>query len=137
VPLRLIHVVRNPFDNIAAISIRHGLSLEESVEFYFSHCVTTAGLDALSDPSRSITIRHEAMISDPRADLSRLCAFLDLELYPGYLEDCCRVVFTSPTFTRRKVSWSPALVRDVETRARAFSFLDGYEFELRSEDDTS
>ena len=31
IPLRLVHVVRNPFDNISAISIWHDLSLEESV----------------------------------------------------------------------------------------------------------
>ena len=56
-----------------------------------------------------------------------LCASLGLELYPGYLEDCCSVVFPTPTRTRRKISWPPALARDVERRARAFPFLDGYE----------
>jgi sulfotransferase family protein len=129
-PLRLIHVVRNPFDNIAAISIWHALSLEESVEFYFSHCETTSRLDDLRDPTRAITLRHEEMIRDPRAALTELCSFLGLELYPGYLDDCCSVVFATPSYTRRKVAWPPGLVREVERRARAFPFLDGYEFEL-------
>lgn len=127
VPLQLVHVVRNPYDNIAAISKWHNLSLEESVEFYFSHCRTTAALDELRDPSRSITIRHEEMIRDPRGVISALCAALGLDLYPGYLDDCCSVVFPTPTRTRRKISWPPALVRDVERRARAFPFLQGYE----------
>jgi hypothetical protein len=77
------------------------------------------------------TIRHEQLIHDPRAVLSELCSFLGLVLYAGYLEDCSSVVFAAPTHTRRRVAWTPSLVRDVERRAAAYSFLDGYRFELR------
>jgi hypothetical protein len=127
VPLQLVHVVRNPYDNIAAISKWHDLSLEESVECYFAHCRTTAALTELRDPSKSITIRHEEMVRDPRAVISALCASLQLELYPGYLEDCSSVIFPAPTGTGGKISWPPALLRDVERQARGFPFLDGYE----------
>jgi hypothetical protein len=127
VPLHLVHVVRNPYDNIAAISKWHDLSLEESVDFYFAHCRTTAALDELRDPSRSTTIRHEEMIRDPTGVISALCGSLRLELYPGYLEDSSSVIFATPTGTGRKISWPPALLRDVERQAREYSFLDGYE----------
>src|SRR4030095_5011623 len=50
VPLRLVHVVRNPFDNIAAISTRHHMSLEESAAYYFSHCETVGTLGAVCSP---------------------------------------------------------------------------------------
>jgi len=130
VPLRLVHVVRNPFDNISAISILHQLSLEESVDFYFSHCRTTSMLGTMCDPSEVITVHHEEMIQDPRVVLSGLCAFLGLERYPGYLDDCCSVIFGVPTYTRRTVAWPAALVRDVEARSRAYRFLDGYGFEI-------
>lgn len=133
VPLRLIHVVRNPFDNISAISIWNDLSLAESIDFYFFHCRTTATLGDVCDPSEVITVHHEEMIRDPRAVLSALCAFLGLELYPGYLDDCCSLVFVRPTYTRRKVQWSMALVRDVERRARAYRFLDAYAFAIPDE----
>ncbi len=130
VPLRLIHVVRNPFDNISAISIWHEMSLADSADYYFSHCETTSTLGGRCDPSEVITIHHEDLIRDPRSILSDLCAFLDLERYPGYLEDCASIVFHAPTYTRRKVAWPAALVRDVERRARAYRFLDGCQFEL-------
>jgi hypothetical protein len=130
VPLRLIHVVRNPFDNISAISLWNRLSLGESVEFYFFHCETTARLGELTDPSEVVTIRHEDMIRSPRPVLTRLGAFLDLDSDARHLDDCCSIVFDAPTYTRRKLPWSPALVRDVERRARAFEFLAGYGFEI-------
>lgn len=126
VPLRLVHVVRNPFDNISAISIWNELSLEDSVAFYFRHCDTTARLDDMCLPDELLTIRHEAMIRDPAPVLVALCAHLGLELYPGYLDDCCSVVFPAPTATRRRVTWPAALVQEVERRARAYRYLDGY-----------
>jgi hypothetical protein len=129
VPLRLVHVVRNPFDNIAAISIWHHLSLEESATYYFTHCATTARLDVFCEPQELLTMRHEGMIREPRAVLSRLCSFLGLEASDGYLDDCVGVIFPRATFTRHKVSWPPALVREVERRASTYAFLDGYGFE--------
>jgi hypothetical protein len=129
VPLRLVHVVRNPFDNIGAISIAEALPLAQSIEFYFAHCQTTARLDALCAPHELITVHHEAMVREPAAVLTDLCGFLGLERYAGYVEDCSRIVFKAPTYTRHRVRWSAAQIRDVEQRARAFPFLAGASFE--------
>ena len=133
VPLRLIHVVRNPFDNISAISIWHELSLEDSVEFYFAHCRTTATLGDLCGPGELVTVYHEELLRRPERVLADLCDSLGLDRYPGYLEDCCSVLFKAPTHTRRKVAWSSSLVRDVERRILAYRFLDGYVFGVQDE----
>ena len=55
--------------------------------------------------------------------------FLELEAYPGYLEDCSRVLFDRPTGTRRRAPWTPRLVADVERRIRPYPLLAGYSFE--------
>jgi len=129
VPLRLVHVVRNPFDNISAISIWNELSLEDSVAFYFRHCDTTAALGALCLPDELLSFRHEAMIGDPVPVLTALCRHLGLEIYPGYLDDCCSVIFPAPTSTRRRVEWPATLRRAVDQRLRAYPFLAGYTWE--------
>ena len=125
-PLRLLHVVRNPFDNIAAISIWHGLSLEASADYYFRHCDTTAKLDSLCDPGEVLTLRHEELIREPEHVLADVCEFLGLERYPGYVEDCAAVVFRSPTYTRHRVEWPAALVPDIEAKIRRYPALAGY-----------
>jgi len=130
VPLRLIHVVRNPFDNIAAIAIWHGLSLEESIAFYFAHCRTTARLGELCAAGELITLRHEDMIRSPAAQLTALFGFLELGIESGHLAACCRTMFPAPTCSRQRLTWSPALVREVEQRSRAHHWLDGYGFEI-------
>lgn len=131
VPLRLVHVVRHPLDNISAISIWNRLSLVDSIEFYFRHCDVTAKLDALCADGEVVTIHHEQMIAEPEAVLTRVCAHLGLVPYAGYLEDCRALVFRAPTLTRRKIDWSSALVRAVEQRARAYPFLADYTYEIR------
>jgi hypothetical protein len=129
IPLRLVHVVRNPFDNISAISIWHDLSLEESVDFYLSHWETTARLDELCAPAELMVLRHEELIRDSKGVVSRLLGFLELAAYPGYLEDCSRVLFDKPTQTRSRLPWTPQLVREVDRRIRPYPLLEGYSFE--------
>ena len=129
IPLRLVHVVRNPFENISAISIWHTLSLEESIEFYFQHWETTGRLDELCAPEELTVLQHEEMIRDPKAVLSELLGFLELEAYPGYLADCSRVVFDQPTRTSRRVPWTPGLIGEVERRSRAYPPVAAYSFE--------
>ncbi len=130
VPLRLIHVVRNPFDNIAAISIWHRMTLEEAVEFYFLHCEGTAKLGEHAQPGEVKSIHHEEFIASPGRILSELCSFLELEVYPGYLDDCCSVLFDKPTFTRRNVNWNGGLIDHVLQRSQGLPFLREYTFEL-------
>jgi hypothetical protein len=132
VPLKLVHVVRNPFDNVAAISLWHGLSLTESIDYYFEHCRTTSRLGELASPEELFTLRHEAWIAEPREALGRLCTFVGLEAAPAYLEAAARIVFERPTRTRGRVPWTAALVRDVERRASVHPFLDGYPFDSPS-----
>ena len=134
VPLRLVHVVRNPFDNISAISIWHQMTLEESIDFYFSHCDTTLMLPDQCLPEELVMLRHEDLLREPRSVLSGLCSTLGLEGYPGYLEDCCGVLFRTPTYTRRRLAWSAPLVRDVERRMRGIPFLAQYGFEITEEE---
>ena len=128
VPLRLLHVVRNPFDNIAAISIWHGLSLDAAADYYFQHCDTTAKLDVLCEPGEVLTVRHEDLIGEPERVLENVCGFLGLERYPGYVEDCAAVVFGSPTYTHRRVEWPDALVLEVERRIERSPALRDYRF---------
>ena len=129
VPIRLIHIVRNPFDNIAAISTWHHFSLDESIDYYFSLCATTSSLPAGAGHTQVITLHHEHFIRSPVPTLTRLCAFVGLEPDAGYLADCSSVVFDQPTNARRKVVWTASQVREVEQRRQPYAFLRDYEFE--------
>lgn len=128
VPVRLIHVVRNPFDTVAAISIWERTALADAARFYFDHCDVTARLPGLCLPDELVTLRHEDMLRDPGAALGVLCAHLGLEPEPGWIAACRAIVFAAPTATRHKVDWPPALLAEVEQRTSRYPHLAGYGF---------
>lgn len=129
VPLRLIHVLRNPFDNISAISIADGRPLNESIDFYFLHCATTSRLGEICADDEVVTLHHEQMFPNPQGVLSALCSSLGLEPTAEYLAACSSVMFPAPTFTRRKVNWPAKLILETESRLRAIPFLREYAFD--------
>lgn len=127
-PLRVLHVVRNPFDNIAAISIWEKMALDEAARFYFRHCDTTARLPDLCDPAELLALRHEDMLRDPAAALGALCEHLGLTVDAGWVASCRSIVFAAPTATRHKVVWPEALLAETEQRVRSYAHLAGYAF---------
>jgi Sulfotransferase family len=88
VPLRLVHVVRNPWDNIAAMSQWHALSIDESIGYYFAHCQVTGRLHRFVSPREMITVHHEHLVENPAAGLAGLCEFLGLDHDAAYLSAC-------------------------------------------------
>jgi hypothetical protein len=136
VRLRLIHVVRNPFDNIAAISLWHRLPIEDAVEYYFRLCRIMEPLVA-PDRDDALTVHHEELIRDPETMLARVCGFLGLESDAEYLAACGGITADTPSHTRLRVPWSTAHIDDVGRRAARFPFLSSYTFEIAVEEPAS
>ena len=126
VPLRLIHVVRDPLDNVAAIARWHDMTLADAADYYFAHCATMARIDALCAPDELLTVAHEAFVRDPASALRSLCGFLGLEPEPSWLASCCAVVFPTPTRSGQKVRWPDGFDTRIAERARAFPQLARY-----------
>jgi len=127
VPVRLLHVVRNPFDNIATMSRRTGESLDVAANRYFALCDTVAGIRCRW--TSFLDVRHEELIAEPHRQLSRVVGWLDLDSPDGYLDACTATVFDSPRRTRHDVAWSTELLERVEAAARTYDFLAGYTME--------
>jgi SAM-dependent methyltransferase len=129
IPVRLVHVVRNPFDNIAAISLWHRLSIDEAIDYYFRLCRVTAPLVAAGRED-VVTLHHEEFIRAPEPSLRCLCRFFDLDVDADYLVDCSRITAAAPSHTRLRVSWSSTQIAQIERRAAPLPFLARYTFEI-------
>lgn len=133
-PVKLIHVVRNPFDNVATMVRREAskgrpATPARSLSGYRRLCETNATVLATAPPGSTCTIRLEDLIADPPAALAELCAFLELGAPPDYLRDCSSIVFSSPRRTRGQIEWAPADVEAVNELIAAHPFLSGYGFD--------
>lgn len=124
--LKLLHVVRNPFDNTSTMALRTGQTLEQAIERYFTLCdrvatVKRAGFEVLD-------LHHERTVADPAATLERICGFLGLDAPARYVRACVAVVHRSAHRSREEMPWTPLLVRAVERRMARYDFLRRYGF---------
>ena len=132
--INFVHVVRNPYDNIATMHKRalehdRNAALITAVEDYFSRCKMNAELKERLGKDTVLDVRHESFIEDPRSALRRLCGFLDLGYTEDYLGDCASIVFGSPRKSRHDVGWSAAALDAVRKGIGRFDFLKGYSYE--------
>ena len=130
--LRVIHHVRNPYDNISTMARRMSIPLDEAVQRYFKLASQAhSHLSRIEQLSQASTIEthHEDLIADPRKSLTRITAFLNLSSYEDHLDSCADVVYDSPHRSRDKVTWTPDLKEKVEDRMQSYSFFGGYSFD--------
>lgn len=128
-PLRLVHVVRNPFDNVATIQRRSRRDLAESIDHYFGMVAGVERLRAQLASGELVDVRHDDLLDDPSRELTRLCAFLGVEPPADWLRDCASIVWRSPSHTRDEVQWPDALRERVAKEIERVPFLAGYDFE--------
>jgi hypothetical protein len=137
VPVRFIHVVRNPFDNIATMALKkaqkdtqqNSLDLQATTDRYFRVCESVMKVKEMADSGDVFDLRHEDFVSDPKAQLRNLCLWLGVEPSSSYLDACASIVFESPQKSRYKIEWTVDLKQEIENKIYLFPFLEGYTFE--------
>jgi hypothetical protein len=128
-PVPLVHVMRNPFDNISTISVRNRLSLSDAADDYFRRCATVETLRSSAPEGQWLDIRHEHFVAQPEQALRRLCEFLTLDADDRWLGDATSIVYDRPHRSRYDVAWSDELLADVRHRMEAYPVLDGYAYD--------
>jgi hypothetical protein len=126
VPVQVIHVVRDPYDNIATMHTWAARSLADHVDTYFELAAVVRAVQERVAPDRFHQLRVEDLIADPRAAVAGLCRFLDLPVDDDHLEACAAVVFPTPHRTRDGAPWTPELVDRVAALAAGHPALAGY-----------
>ena len=130
--IRMVHVTRNPFDIITTRARGGNLVLEEvgekelreGAEAFFLEADTVA---MIKDRGFNvIDVSHEAFIADPRTELRKLCAALELDAPDDYVEACAAIVFAKPKKSRLGVSWPAGLADEFQQRIDRYEFLRGY-----------
>lgn len=129
VPVKFIHITRNPFDNVATLAVKQKLSLDEAAVLYFSMAGTAAQLKAKLNDNEMCEISHEDFIAKPAAILSQLVEFLGLTATPEYLQACAAIVSKKPHQSRQEAVWTDAQKVRMTKSVQQFTFLKHYTFE--------
>ncbi len=129
VPISVIHVTRNPFDNIATEARRHNMSLTQATEWYEQICKAVRVVRPLCDPAELVDVRYETFAAEPGPSLAELCGFLGVEASASYLEACAGIVWPSTNRTRDAVQWTTEERSGVERLIERYDVLHSYTFD--------
>lgn len=127
--VRMIHVVRNPFDNIATMSLRTMRSLDSTADRYFRLCEGVASIRRRVGAETVLDVWHDRFVRDPAAQIRRLLAFLDLEADPAFITRCAATMHQAPHASRFRRDWSRAQIAKVAERAAAFPWIAHYRYD--------
>ncbi|MCB9541290.1 MAG: sulfotransferase [Myxococcales bacterium] len=127
-PMRFIHVVRSPWDNIATICTR-GRALDDAIGWYFETCAAVAGIRARLPADDVFELHHEALIAEPRRWLFALADFLGVARETQWADACAAVVDPRPSRSRERVAWSAAQRAEVRRQVARFDWLDQGDFD--------
>lgn len=127
--LAFVHVVRNPYDPIAAMIVRGKRSFENAANDHAAQCHSLLGLREQVPAGDLLTVRYEDFVTGPAERLREVCAFLGLEPAEDYLSACAGIIDPAFRRDRERTQWSPAQVATVRATIDQVPFLHGYRYE--------
>ena len=141
-PIHVIHVVRNPYDNIATMLLYNEHqkfkvnetrkyddkeALESQIISYF-HQVRSV-VEMINEVGlKVIEIHIKEFIANPKATLRNLCLALQIDCSEAYLHMCSSKAFTSESRSRSLVKWTPSLIDMVYQNIQKYKHLQRYSF---------
>ena len=129
VPIRAVHLVRNPFDNIASIARNQDYPVARGIEIYRQLGHAVDDVRGRLDPDELLEFRYETMAAHPRPVLTDVCRFLGLQASADYLEACAGLADPGGRRGRGTVDWSLDEREQVEAIIAARPVLAGYTFD--------
>ena len=153
VPLRVLHVVRNPYDIIATDVLynaykfatqykSHGKKLPASTtNRYDNQTLLISKIKYLFENARAIVemirefnmtvleLHNEDLIADPKATLQSVCDFLHVECPADYLQQCYEKTYRSVSKTRDLIVWPKNIFERVGKEKQKYSFFNRYSFD--------
>jgi hypothetical protein len=129
VPVKVVQVVRNPYDNVATMHARGSAPLAEQVARYRELCETVDRIAAGLAGDAFHRLYHEDLVAATPATLAALCGFLGLDAPDDYLAACDGVVFPSPRRTRDGAPWTPEDRAALDAVVAETGWLGRYDFD--------
>ena len=137
--VKIIHVIRNPYDTITTMARRafekSGIKgdmnadfLVPSIDKYFDRAnVVQKYKDA--GKFKILDLHHEDLINDSGSGLSGLLDFLEAGIPENYISRCSEAIYKEPHKSRLEFDWSDDLKLRVMGNLRDYKFLQNYRFE--------
>lgn len=129
VPIRVLHITRNPFDVVASIAGNRGLPIAKGIEIYRELSVAVDDVrDRLSE-TELFEFKYEELAETPVQWMRDICAFIGVGASDAYLEMCAALIDPGGRRGRARFEWSVTERRELEELIAARPVLAGYVFD--------
>ena len=147
VPIKVIHVVRNPYDMIATtLMYRFSRVRRQKANFTKDHPLNNethvvqamksmySEVQAVNNMIQELKltvleVHNIDFVNDPEKVIRQVCSFLGLQCSEEYIKMCVANVFRKPSVTRHSLVWSKATREFIDNRILSFPFFQRYSFE--------
>jgi hypothetical protein len=122
-PVKILHVVRNPFDMIAGARLARGESRVTAL---------IRIVDAIRSRHRDdhwLDMHFEDLLAAPQTQIPALLRFLELPVDAAHLQHCRQHLFATPRARRHDVIWTHEERRAVEAVIERHDFLHRYSWD--------
>jgi hypothetical protein len=126
-PIKIIHVIRNPYDCISTRFIKNinSFTLEDIIDMFFNQakCVLKMKTQTEFD---ILDVHIEKFIISPDRELKRILKFFEVKDFNSYIDDCIKIIFPVTKKTRHEISWSKETKERINKEIRKFDFFKQY-----------
>ena len=131
--LKIICVLRNPYDNISAMYrvLKHRLSMESVIKRYFCNIRVFDLIRNKLDKEQTYFYKHESLLENPKSILNEICSFLGVEVPSDYLSVCDGIINKKPHKRRYKENWTKDdldLIEEYMKKKDFIEYMKGYSF---------
>jgi len=128
-PVKVVHVVRNPFDVIATQRKRGSRELDYSVDNYVGRVMQLNQVVSRIPSEDLLSLKHDKLLSESSETIRNLFEFLELSCEDSVVNACASVIDAKPNKSRLEADWSTENLAKIERVIDQIQFLDGYSFE--------
>ena len=134
VPIRVLYLTRNPFDNIASLAApslvrRPNASLSKAFERYRRFADAVYDVIPRLEPDELLHLSYESVSADPARRMSEICQFIGVSATDSFLETCTSAIRPGASRSRERITWPPEERQRVEELIATHPTLDHYTFD--------
>lgn len=124
-PIKFIHIYRNPYNVIAHMTKFSKFSTRSSANkvIYRYHVVDKAIKLSISSV---LSIKFESLINRPKLTLKQIIEFLDLPVYECYLRNCASIIKPILLSEHNEVSWEGVDMDKIKSLCHSIPYLNSY-----------
>lgn len=133
VPVKYVHVIRNPYDIISTLYRKRSISspdkMDRSIDKCLQHIRKVEIISQKVKPEHWLDIYHEKFIANPEHTIMELFNFFELEVHPLFIENCKKILYKNPHKSRLDIVWTREEIEFVAGKLSGFEKFSSYAFD--------